>query len=523
MLTTRSRRVGLVALCAAAGLVLAACGKGAGSQAAGPSGPPAAGGSLTVLENSGYVGAWPGFDPATNASDAADAVYMDAIYGDLFEQSASNQPVPDLATGYHFSTDGKTLTITLRKGVTFSDGTPFDAAAVKFNIERDISPVNSDACGCSANFPIASIATPDDATVVLHLSRVSGSIMGAFFGAAPNWIASPTALAKLGEKPFSVTPVGAGPFVVQSDKLSSQLVLKRNPHYWRQGRPYLDSLTFSTIGSDESAYEALVAGQAQVYQNLGTFSLVATAKKTMTVTSAPLTQPEVIQLNTKVPPFNNPMARQALYYATDPNSINKALTTGLGVVTQSMTGPNGLFYTPKIPGYRTYDLAKAKTLVRQLGGLKVDLATIGLLLPQQVTQALKSQWARAGIQTTIDSQNLQSLIQSFKSDDWQAQLQTAGGFDPALGFGLSFRYLSTGPFSGVTDPALDGAINAAVGTLDQSTRATLYRKVFQIISDKAYSPFLFVPPTYNVSAPGVQGPGLTRMAPQVQWENVAAK
>ena len=96
------------------------------------------GGSITVLESSGYSGAWTNLDPPKNKEGAATQDFMTAIYGQLFELGPTATIVPDLATGYTFSPDAKTLTITLRQGVKFTDGTPFNAQAVYTNWMRDL-------------------------------------------------------------------------------------------------------------------------------------------------------------------------------------------------------------------------------------------------------------------------------------------------------------------------------------------------------------------------------------------------
>jgi peptide/nickel transport system substrate-binding protein len=494
---------------------------GGAAVAAGPANAATAG-SMTVLENTGYIGDWSGLDPATNTDDVANTSYMDAIYGDLFEQGPNNQPIPDLATGYKFSDGGKTVTITLRSGVTFTDGTPFNAAAVKYNILRDIAPSNADACQCATDFPISTITTPNNLTVVLHLTKVYAPIIGAFFNNAPNWIASPTALKKMGETAFALNPVGAGPFTVVSDKPSASLQLKANPGYWQKGHPELSTLTFTTIGSDESAFEALQAGQAQAYQRFQTYSLVAQVKKKLQVHTIPPTQAGVIQLNTKHAPFNNPLAREATYYATDSAAINKSLIFGLGTVTQSLTGPGGLFYEPTVPGYRSYNVAKAKALVKQIGGLSPKIITVGTPFDQELAIALKSQWAAAGINATVSVVNVGQAIAQYRAGSWEIGLPVAGDFDPGLGTGLSSEYLSTGALSGIDDPTLDKMINAAAGTIVNSKRSADYKQIFQYISNKAYSPFTPVAPVYNLATAGVSGPGLTTNAPEIFWEDVKA-
>jgi len=508
-------------------LVLAACGGGGtNTTSATSSTTPQRGGSLTVLEGSGFAGAWPaGLDPATNTNGAANQSYMEAIYGQLFELDQHGKIVPDLATGYQFADGGKTVNITIRQGVKFQDGTPFDAQAVAWNINRDLQS----SCTCRPTWPVTSVTATGPYTVTIKLSRVFAPIISSFIDSNANWIASPSAVQKMGEKQFALTPVGAGPFEVVSDTLSSVLVLKRNPDYWQKGHPYLDQLTFKAVGGDEAALEAMQAGEGQAYEGMSTLSLIQQAKSNpkFIVTDQLSTSPYDIQFNTAIPPFNDIRAREAIYYATNVEEINKAIFNNAFQLTQSFTGPGGLFYMPKVKGYPTYNLAKAKALVQELGGLTVHLGTINVLVAQETIQALQTQWAKAGIKTTIDSYDLASLISQFQSGKWQAMLQTAGAFDPAVGVGVGFRFSSQSPFSGVHDPHLDDLLNQAAGTLDMSVRAKYYREAAEYIAQKFYGPFFFAFAGANVAAKGVSGPGLTSplpavvVQPDIPWEDVS--
>jgi ABC-type transport system substrate-binding protein len=526
--TKKPGRLGIFAVLLAVAVTVAACGGSTGSTgnaSASHSTAPHHGGSLTVLEDSGYEGAWPaGLDPATNTNGAANQSFMNSIYGELFELGPHGKIIYDLATGYSFSDGGKTLTINLRHGVKFQDGTPFNAAAVAFNINRDFKST----CTCKPTWPVSSVTTQGDYAVQIHLTRVFAAIVNSFFDSTPNWIASPTALQKMGEKQFALKPVGAGPFEVVSDTLSSVLVLKRYPGYWQAGRPYLDQITFKTVGGDEAAYEAMLAGEGQAYEDMSTPALLKQAGQHFTVTNQLSTSPYDLQLNTAIPPFNNILAREAMYYATDFGPISQHIFNNLYPQTQSFTGPGGICYQPTVPGYRTYDLAKAKALVKQLGGLTVNLGTINVLVAKETTEALQTEWAKAGIKTTISSYDLASLIQKFTSKKWQAMVQTAGSYDPAAGVGVAFRFSSQSPFSGVHDPHLDGLLNAAAGTLDMSTRCGLYAQAASYINQKAYGPFYFSFAPANIAAKGVTGPGLTTalpsvvVTPMILWEDVSA-
>jgi peptide/nickel transport system substrate-binding protein len=477
------------------------------------SGTPKPGGSLTVLELGGYAGAWPtGLDPATNVNGAADQDQMNAIFGQLFQLKEGGKLVPDLANSATPSDAGKTWTIALHPNLKFSDGTPLDAAAVVSNWKRDLASP----CTCKPILPpVKSITAPDASTVKITMAAPDGAFQNQLLVANLNWIASPTALKQMGEQAFKIKPVGAGPFTVVSDTLSNTLVLKKNPNYWESGRPYLDNLTFKATSDDEAALEALQSGGAQAYDGMATPSLVKTYKSHFTTTEQPATSPYDIQLNTAAPPFNNIKARQAIYYATNAALIDQKLFGNQFQVVQGFTAPGGLFYYPNVPGYPTYDLNKAKSLVKELGGLNVNFFTLASPVNQNFMEALQQLWKQAGINTSIHLYSLAGLIQQFDTKKWQAALQTAGAWDPAAGVGLGFRFLSQSPFSGVHDPKLDALILGGQGVVDPSGRNKLYQQAAQYIAKNADGPFLFPLASWNVAVKGVQGPGLTTVIPSV--------
>lgn len=532
----RSRiRLASLACTAALSLLAAACGGGGGGgsgQGDADPGTPQRGGELIVLEEAGYSGAWPsGLDPATNTTGGANLTEMNAIFGGLFQlgegEGENAEIIPKLASGYELSEDGKTATITLREGVQFSDGTPFNAEAVAWNFKRN----SESPCTCNPRWPLTKkdgIVVKDEYTVELNFTRPYPTLINRFPVSNVNWVASPTAFEEMGEDEFKQKPVGAGPFKVVSNTVSSELVLERNPNYFEEGKPYLDKLTFKAIGGDQAAYQAILAGQAHAYEGMTTTPLVEQARNNdqITTTIQPATSPYVVQLNTKAEPFNDKRAREAIYYATDPEAINKGLFNGWYPISQSFTGPGGLFHQPTVPGYRTYDLEKAKQIVQDMGGLEVELGTLKTYVADQVNKALQSQWEKAGIDVTIHSWELSTLITEFESKKWQAMLQTAGSWDPEAGVGVPFRFRSDSPFTGVFDPKLDKLLNDAAATLDEQERAELYAEAGKYISDEAYAPFLFAFAPANIAAKGVHGPGLTTkippmlVQPGILWEDV---
>ncbi|MBO0683979.1 MAG: ABC transporter substrate-binding protein, partial [Candidatus Dormibacteraeota bacterium] len=201
-------------------LLVAACGGGtSNSTSTAQNGTPQRGGSMNYLI-SGPLANWDrGLDTASGG--AAPSIMEDAIYGVLFRLSPSGNIVADQASGYQFSDGGKTVTITLRPGIKFQDGTPFDAAAVAWNINRDLATT----CVCS---PVSSwpklapegVTTPDDHTVALHFTRPYGAVISALMTSSVNHIASPASVQRLGDQ-FKQKPVGAGPFQVVSNLVDS--------------------------------------------------------------------------------------------------------------------------------------------------------------------------------------------------------------------------------------------------------------------------------------------------------------
>jgi peptide/nickel transport system substrate-binding protein len=478
---------------------------------AGPSG------DLTVLEPASTTGTWTGLDPATDTTSAENYDFLNAIYGELFEQGANGKIVPDLATGYKVVDQGLEVDIMLRHGVTFTDGTPFNAAAVVSNIDRDLAPATG--CVCASSFSaVTSTTAVGDYEVVLHLSHPDTAIVEAFFSEAPNWIASPSALAKMGAAPFALNPVGAGPFEVVSDIPSNTLSLKANPTYWEQGHPELSALTFKSIGSDVAGLQALQAGSAQAYVGLTSTAVLDQAKADFKTSTAPATETYSVDLNPNVAPFNNILAREAIYYATDAQAIDQHIVDGTGELSESPTGPGDEYWTPKVPGYRSYDPAKAKAIVQKLGGLSFTLSAVNSAATTPIIEAEQSEWSQVGIKATISLQTSTEILQLRSDGGIQAEATQIGATNPALVPGVSFKFASDGAGSTVRDKKLDAMLTAAQDEPNAAKAGVMYRSIFSYLSQQAYAVFLFTRSAFNVSTKAVTG--LSGTLPRIDWEDV---
>jgi peptide/nickel transport system substrate-binding protein len=546
--------VALVATAAACSSSPSSANKAGPSNSSIATSAPKAGGSITVLESSGYSGAWSTLDPAQNKEGAATQDFMVAIYGQLFSLGSGGAIVDDLATGYTFSADAKTVTITLRQGVKFTDGTPFNAQAVYYNWERDLGPIGIKN-GLNPPWDVAQLPPPKGSpapppgappapqppapgaiqvtgpyTLVVHQTIPNGAFIDQLFDSIPNWIASPTALQKEGAA-FGQSPVGAGPFTVAANTPNEELIVKKNPGYWDTGRPYLDQITFKTVGSDEAAYEAMLANQGQVYENMSTTQLINESTQHFNVENNLGTSPYDLQLNTAVPPFNDPKARQAIYAATNFQPILQHLFGGRYPIVQGFTGPGGICYQQNVPGYQGYDPTLAKQLIQQSGlaNVTIQLGTIALSTAQESMQALATEWESLGLHVKLSSWPLSGLIAAFEANggkSWESMVQTAGAYDPAGGVGVGFRFNSLSPFSGVHDKQLDTLLAKASSSPELSVRCPYYNQAAEYIAKNYYGPFYFAFSPANITVHGIAGPGLSTplssvaVVPTIPWEDV---
>jgi len=486
----------------------AAASAGAGTSARTATGNVKTGGMLTVLVNNG---SWPQLDTATDPEQLADARMLNDIDGQLFEQGPNGSIVDDLATGYKYSDHNLAVTIELRHGVKFQDGSPFNAQAVAFNINRDLLPAN--ACLCLTLFSsVQSVTASGQYNVVLNLKAPYAPLIDAFINNAPNEPESMVALEGESLTAFGQHPIGAGPFKIVSMVPSTNIVLTKNPGYWEKGHPYLSGITFQSTSSDQSDLEAVQTGQAQ-QTAVTTIPLVTQIKQNhaLNIFTLPSTTYYLVLFNSTIPPFNNLLVREALSYATDPKLLVRSVYDGVYPTMQAMCTRLTTYCPSKISSYDGYDVTKAKAAMAQYTqqtGKPFPTIPMYSFLPTNatLTEAVASEWNSIGITTTISVVSvIPDYVNDFRANTWPIWVENdvQSSTDPATGTFCQFGVM--GLFTGVDDPTLQGMLNRAEQLVNPTVRATLYKAIFTYIDKMAYGVPIYQSSTFTISAKNVEG------------------
>jgi peptide/nickel transport system substrate-binding protein len=491
------KRVALIVVMLASS-VLGLVGAVAASPTSHSSKPP----SMSVAE---VTVQWPNLNPATDSQAASDNDMMNAIYGQLFTAGPNSQPLPDEATGYTFSKNHLIVTITLRKGLKFSNGDPFTSAAVVASIQADLLPANG--CLCLSSFgDVTSVNAAGTYGVQLNLKVPLAAVMTAFLGSSLNYTIDPIAYASMGASAYGQSPIGAGPFKVVSNTASATLTLTKNPLYWEKGHPYLNSLTFTSVGTPETAYLGLESGEDQVIGGPLDPSTETEARAAKQLLTAPGSSTITIELNSSVAPWSNILAREAVYYAVNPKLLLSSVGLNIGVISESFGGPGSAFHEKTIPGYRSYNLNQAKKLVSEVGASAFTFTLYTTGNPAEVwAQGIANELDAAGMNVTAALEPRTQLTNNFISGNWSAVTQLFGAGDPSLGVGgTSDRIQGNGEFSGTHSPTLDKILEEASQLLNTQDRQTLYYKAWAYLNQYAYAPFIVSAPLVLIVSSGVK-------------------
>lgn len=334
------------------------------------------------------------------AGDNVDIWVMNLVFEGLVRSTADGKSIePCLATKWEISEDGKTYTFHLREGVCFSDGTPVTAEDWEYSIERSLKQ----GAWSSLISSIEDVAVVDKNTINIVLKTPSGSLLAnlaAFFCV----VVPKEYYSSHDDATLASTPIGCGPYYLESWVPEEKMCFKKNPYYWDAGYPLTDEINFVVVPDDNTRLMQLQTGQVDVVTGISAQMkemLAATAD--VSVVDFPSTHVDYISMNYTSEKLNDTRVRQALTYATNRDDIITAIYKGMGTRCTSFVWPEAPHFNPNLPTYE-YDLEKAKALLQEAGATNLELnliITAGSPTDLMMATILKSQWEQAGIKLNI--------------------------------------------------------------------------------------------------------------------------
>jgi len=497
----------LILVISSLAMTVGACGEEAttttGTTTTAAAGGPRYGGTLTIIQGGPPTGNFGCTYEETNGGDINTA--DPAIETLLRLDPETQQPIPWLVSEWKIDTTNNYLELTLEKDVMFSDGTPFNADAVKYCLDQYRE-------GTAPQLKnISSIDVIDEYTVRLNVSEWKSYTISCL-AAAPGRIASPTAMKEHDNKWLYTHPIGTGPFVMVSWD-GTLMEYEKNPDYWREGQPYLDHVTIKYVNDTTTGLMDFMAGNAQIDLSIATTSdqkkqMEADGYKFYNIAGAVLYMlPDSANPDS---PFSKLKVRQAVAYAINRDQI-PPINTMYATVNQ-LSYPGFESYNPNVVGY-PYNVEKAKQLLSEAG--YPNGFTTTAYYPSYEANLY------AAIQSWLGTIGIKVELQEI---DWgQIISMSKDGYNNGLGY----YYVQTSPGADVSECfksqlSPDGAmapssnviaypqayidnLNKAVNEPDATKRAALLQEMQTILIDEE----CLMIPTYEdigPQCPEPQGP-----------------
>ncbi len=430
----------------------------------------------------------------------ADATVIRHVFEGLVGFDPDSNLVPELASSWVVNDDATVFTFTLREGVSFHDGTPFNAETAAAYYNWVLDPSSSGARGRAQLAGVTSV----EATGPYELTFTRDSSNGSFLfnlALSNSRITSPASIELYGED-IGRNPVGTGPFRFVSWEDGVSLTLERNPDYW--GEPALtDTLVFLEVPNNSTRLAMLQSGEADFIENLAP-QLVSTveADPDLILLERIGTASRILQLNTTKAPFDDVRVRHALNHAVDVDQIVRITLQGLGVALTAPI-PDPVFGYAEQPDY-VYDPELARSLLAEAGyadGFTVTMLTFIGDEYASAGQMLQQYFAEVGVTLIIDAKERGALVDQIflpvESNPTELALvgATAATSDADRGLVPSFATWSFPPASNnwsfYSNERVDELLRAGIATAAPEERAAIYAEAQEIIWADAPWVFLY--------------------------------
>ncbi|MFD2415504.1 ABC transporter substrate-binding protein [Amycolatopsis pigmentata] len=443
-------------------------------------------------------------DPALAATFGS--TFLNLVYESLLKRDDKGEVGPGLAKEWKLSADAKQLDLTLRDGVKFQDNAPFNAEAVKANL--DAAPKRGGDIPNQLSL-IETVVVVDPTHVKITMKRPASDLLGILASEAGMMI-SPAAL---GSKDLGKKPVGTGPFLVDVFNQTG-ITYKKWPGYWDAARVKLDRIEYLTGLDDPARLNALLTGQADLGTSMRTTQIAeADARGDQLKSSrATVAQINAIMLNTSRSKLANPAMRLAIQHAIDRKAIQNALFEG---GCQPVAQPFPTTYWASDPALEqskdaAYDPDTARKLLQDAGlvGTPLKLYVGSTAVFQNMAAAVQQQLNAIGLKVSVEVLDAVALSKARASGDFEASIASvqSGRPDPAL-FVRQF-YLPGGIFNpGNTKyTGIDQALSDMNTTNDMAKRSEDMHQIDKAVLEQGPTVIPICAPDYvNIYKSNVKG------------------
>jgi peptide/nickel transport system substrate-binding protein len=424
---------------------------------------------------------------------------LEHIYETLFVMSVEGELQPLLAESIEPGDEPQTFVVKLRQGISFTDGAPFNAEAVKANLDWVLDTENA----APFRFLISRIeevVAVDEYTVQINLNS-DFAPLAAHLSHGALAMVSPAALAQ-GSDYLASNAVGTGPYVLANWARDEAVTLQRNPDYWGEAAN-IDTVIFKVVKEDGARLVEVEAGTADIAVRVPPAEAERlAANPNIDIVTTPGLRTIYIFFNTTAEPFDDPRVRQAVNYAVDVESIVRDLFDNAALVSRAPFAEPIFGFAPQTPYNR--DVAKARQLLADAGiaeGTTIVLhhPTGRYIQDALVADAVRSQLADVGLNVELRTLEWPQYVPFVRAEapDNTVQFAMLGWGTPTMDADYAlyalFHSSEVPPgFNGAfyNNPTVDDLLDAARTTPDQAAREAAYAEAIDIIWDDA--PWLFL-------------------------------
>jgi len=445
-------------------------------------GDPVAGGTGRILQ----MGEPRSLDPSQLSNTWAHQPTLgNALYGTLMITDNDTLELEyKMATDFSTDDGGKTFTLALQPDLVFSDGSPLDAAAVKFNWDRLKDPTLGSTTIRQA-VQIESTEVVDPTTMRVTMVEPNPQFGQAIVAGALNWIASPAALEQ-GTQAFDANPIGAGPFTLVNWTRQDSVELEKNPRYWDAPKPYLDKLVFRTVADASQRANTMATAGADLTTETSWTNINKAEAAGLQYLVASTGGGQFAGMNQRRAPFDDERARRAVSLAIDLDAVNTVVYNGEGEVPKTFFPEDSPYYSD-IPLGET-DPAEAQRLFDELAAEGKPVSFTFLSYPttesRVLGEAIQAQLsAFQNVEMNVEVADFAAVTARAGARDFDMLVSSSITQDPDYALTIGFDSQSSGNFMGVNSPELDAALERGRFGRTTEERKEAYDEAQQIIAD----------------------------------------